>query len=98
MLHGTGVDVPAEDGNNGSIVGFFTTRAVSAADANAAIRAAERLVLAEWETGDYSQANRGSAPTLVAENVSQIGMLARWLKRYGGYSFYTDDDDDEEPA
>ena len=100
MLHGTGIEVPSAEGGEPPIVGFYTSRNVTALDEDVAVRAAADLVKAEWVGGDYAHANRGSVPELVPESVKRIGIYARWLTRTAGYTFYADDDaeDAKSPA
>jgi hypothetical protein len=100
MLHGTGIEVPSAETNEPPIIGFYTSRDVTAADEGVAARAAADLVKAEWVSGDYAHANRGSVPELVPEAVTRIGIYARWLTRTRGYTFYADDDaeDNDSPV
>jgi hypothetical protein len=97
MLHGTGIEVPSAEGDEPPIVGFYTSRDVTASNEDAAVRAAADLVKAEWASGDYADANRGSVPELVPEGMTRIGLYDRWLSRTRGYTFYADDDA-ESPA
>ena len=100
MLHGTGIEVPSVEGDEPPIVGFYTSRDVTASDEGVAVRAAADLVKAEWVSGDYADANRGSVPELAPEGVTRIGLFARWLSRTRGYTFYAADpaEDAESPA
>ena len=100
MLHGTGIEVPSAEGDQPPIVGFYTSRDVTASDEDVAVRAAADLVKAEWVSGDYADANRGSVPELLSEGVTRIGLYDRWLSRTTGYTFYADDDEEdaESPA
>jgi hypothetical protein len=95
MLHGTGIEVPGLDGDGPPIVGFYTSRNVTTADVDGAVEAATAIIRAEWTTGDYASASRGSAPVLTAEGVFSISALKRWFTRVQGYTFYADDDEGE---
>jgi hypothetical protein len=88
LLHGTGISVPPSDGDGAPIEGFYTTRAVTAADADAAVRLASDLIRAEWTTGSYAPSNRGDVPTLSPEQVFEVSFPSRWLKQPRGYTFY----------
>jgi hypothetical protein len=95
LLHGTGILVPPADGAGAPIEGFYTTRAVTAADADAAIRLASALIRAEWTTGSYAPANRGAVPTLSPDQVFEVSFFSRWFNRLGGYTFYEGGDEEE---
>jgi hypothetical protein len=95
MFHGTGIDVPDLSGDGPPIVGFYTSRNVTAASVEGAVETAAAIIQAEWTTGDYASANRGSKPELTAESVFRIGALKRWFTRVQGYAFYADDEDSE---
>ena len=47
MLHGTCIEVPSAETNEPPIIGFYTSRDVTAADEGVAARAAADLVKAE---------------------------------------------------
>ena len=95
LLHGTGIVVPLADGDGAPIEGFYTTRAVTAADADAAVRLASDLIRAEWTTGSYAPANRGAVPTLSPDKVFEVSFFSRWFNRPGGYTFYEGGDEEE---
>jgi hypothetical protein len=95
LLHGTGISVPPADGEGAPIEGFYTTRAVTAADSDAAARVAADLVRAEWTTGSYASANQGAVPTLSPDQVFEVSFLSRWFNRPRGYTFYEGGDEDE---
>ena len=94
VLHGKGINVPAIDGTSDPMLGFFTSRAVTAEDAQSACQAAMRLVANDWARGPYAPSNRGIAPVLVSEDVSEIGWLKRLFSRPKGYAFYSDAEDE----
>ena len=98
LLHGKGINVPAIDGSADPMLGFFTSRAVTASDAQAACLAATRLVANDWAQGPHASSNRGNAPVLVAEEVTEIGWLKRLLSRPKGYAFYSDTEDHDHDA
>lgn len=91
ILSGRGIDLPFE---GDSVVGFFTTRLVRAADMASAESLAKELVLSEWCLGGtYAQANRGSLPALSVEQSLPVGWLAGALRRKpSGYTFYCQED------
>lgn len=95
MLHGKGVEVPPIDGGAVPMIGFFTTRAVTARDADDACRSASEKVLAEWTKGRFAASNRGSMPTLSVERVVEVSLFSRWLRHSTSYIFYANDSDDE---
>ena|SRR5258706_13833179 len=94
IVHGTGIEVPAIGGDEPPMVGFFTTRAVTARDANEASRLAADAIRNEWSVGSYASANRGSAPTLRVDDVFELSFFGRWFKRRRGYTFYAGDSDE----
>ena len=87
ILSGRGIDFPFE---GASVVGFFTTRVVRAADLSAAESQARDLVLSEWRPGGiHAGSNRGSVPVLTIEQSAPVGFLAGIFQRKpSGYSFY----------
>ncbi|MGQ9448020.1 hypothetical protein ACSAMZ_01825 [Xanthomonas citri pv. bilvae] len=91
ILSGRGIDLPF-DGT--SVVGFFTTRVVRAAEPQAAESQAMELVLSEWRPGGtYADTNRGSLPALAVEQSIPLGVLAGIFGRKpSGYSFYRYED------
>lgn len=85
---GTGVLVPHEDSAD-PIVGFYTTRRVWATSPALAEVEAKQLVLDEWTSGQYAQANKGAVPVLNVESIRQVGLLqGLFTKRPTGYAFY----------
>jgi hypothetical protein len=95
LLHGKGISVPAIDGSGDPMLGFLTSRAVTAKDAQAASQAAITLVAREWARGPHASANRGVSPVVIAEEVTEIGWLKRLLSRRRGYAFYSDAEDED---
>jgi len=91
ILSGRGIDLPLEDE---SVVGFFTTRLVRAADLTSAESLVKDLVPSEWCSGGiYAQANRGSLPVLSVEQSIPVGWLAGVFGRKpSGYAFYRHED------
>src|SRR5215212_8834426 len=96
LLHGTGISILREGGEGEAIEGFYTTRAVTAADADTAIRVASDLIRAEWTTGSYAPANHGAIPTLTLEEVFEVSFFSRWFRQPKGYTFYVGGDEDED--
>jgi hypothetical protein len=91
ILSGRGIDLPFD---GASVVGFFTTRLVRAADLPTAESQAIELVLSEWRPGGtYAGTNRGSLPALTIEQSFSVGFLAGVFGRKpSGYSFYRPED------
>lgn len=92
-LSGSGIYLPLEDQSAG-IIGFFTTRQVHAKSLEDAGILAKRRVLSEWQPGTpHAEANKGSPPTLLVEDVWKVGFLVGIFQRdSGGYTFYQRDD------
>ena len=92
--------MPSSENGGRPIVGFFTSRNVTAPDKEAAIHLASGLIEAEWKSGDYAKANSGKLPEIVAEEIERIGVLSKLLERTPGYTFYTEEpsDEDDPPA
>lgn len=91
ILRGQGIELPVE-GEAQPIVGFYTTRAVTAQNPEDAVRIASEIVAAEWRDGEYAALNRGGSPILSAERVFGLSILRRWFGKPKGYSFYTRED------
>ena len=91
-LSGTGVEYQFEDSPD-PVIGFFTTRLVSAPSADEAKLRATELVLREWQPdGEYASANLGGLPALTIEQVWPIGLLQGIFgRRPSGYTFYCHD-------
>jgi hypothetical protein len=98
MLHGKGVLVPALDGSDEPMIGFFTTRVVTARDVHVAQQAAAASVAKAWTHGRYASSNRGSPPVLVAERTIEVSWFSRLFKRSTGYAFYTSAEEEESDA
>jgi hypothetical protein len=98
LLHGKGINVPAIDGSADPMRGFFTSRTVTASDAQAACQAVTRLVANDWATGPHASSNRGGPLVLVVEEVTEIGWFKRLLSRPKGYAFYSDVEDEDHDA
>lgn len=91
VLSGRGISLPF-DGSAQPAVGFFTTRWVSARDAEVAASVAVERVLAEWcGGGEYAI---GGIPDLAIESVTPLAWWAGLLVRKpgAGYSFYRFED------
>jgi hypothetical protein len=98
MLKGTGICIPSVE-DLSSIVGFFTTRTVQATTIEGAEREAQNMVLSEWLSGKYADANMGSMPVLSVESVSRISFLESFRSANAGYSFYLEENkENTEPA
>ena len=80
------------------MLGFFTTRAVTARDAHAASQMAAALVTEGWASGRHAASNRRSPPVLVAERIVEISWLSRLFRRSADYAFYTDAEDEHPDA
>jgi hypothetical protein len=91
ILSGRGIDLPFE---GSSVVGFFTTRVVHAADLPAAESQAMELVLSEWRPGGiYADTNLGALPAVHIEQSFPVGFLVGMFgRKLSGYSFYRYED------
>jgi hypothetical protein len=90
-LSGRGISMPSE-GSADPVIGFFTTRWVTARDAAEATSAAIEVVLSEWRPGgEYAI---GGVPDIEVEAVTALGWWGRLASRSpgGGYSFYCFED------
>jgi hypothetical protein len=93
MVHGDGFALPI--GNGKCARGFFTTRYVAAATAREAKRIATAYVEADWKRLGHDD-TAGSA-TIVIEQIAVLG--DRFLLRSGGgFSFYSETDEDDDTA
>jgi len=89
MMQGTGIEVPNLERGR-PIIGFFTTRLVSAATSSEAESKAKSMVVADWTSGKYAESNKGSVPSLTIESVQACSFLKRLTFKNGGHAFYTD--------
>ncbi len=88
VVEGTGITMPSVPE---PIIGFFTARRVKATDEQSAFEEAKRLILEEWQSGEYLDANMGDIPTLKVDSIRSLGFLERLFSRvkYKGYTFYS---------
>ena len=91
-LSGTGVEYQFE-GSPDPVIGFFTTRLVSAPSSDQAELVAKESVLSDWQPGgECAIANRGGLPALVTKQVWPVGLLRGIFgRRPAGYTFYCHD-------
>jgi hypothetical protein len=91
-LSGTGVEYQFQDSPD-PVIGFFTTRLVSAPTPGEAELRAKELVLRDWQPGgECAAANRGGLPALTVERVWPIGLFKGiFSRRPAGYTFYCHD-------
>jgi hypothetical protein len=94
MMQGVGIEVPNLEGGE-PIVGFFTTRLVSASTSSEAESKAKKMVIADWTAGEYADSNKGAVPQLTVESVQACSFLKRFTFKNGGHAFYTDEDKDD---
>jgi hypothetical protein len=87
MLHAHGIDLPI-DGENRSIGGFYANRVVKVANADVAERIASELLATEWLSGPHAALNRGAAPRIEVDSVSEVSFLRGLFGRRTGYVFY----------
>lgn len=87
IINGHGIDFPF-DGK--TVIGFYTTRKVRAADLSSAEALAKERVLSDWRPeGPYAEDNRGSLPVLLIEQSFPVGWFAGVFGRKpSGYAFY----------
>ena len=87
LLEGEGIEVPSKD-NGPSIAGFFATRLVRAGTADEAEEKAKSMILSEWTSGSYANANKGSLPNLTISSVHKSSFMERFMSKFEGYTFY----------
>ena len=92
-LAGSGISYPSTDGE-APIIGFFTTRLVTAPDRLQAHQLAMEVVLAEWRSGGaYAEGNIGTLPNLIVDESWPVGFLTGiFSRRPSGYTFYAQED------
>jgi hypothetical protein len=88
QINGNGIRLPAQSAGQ-DIVGFFTTRVVRATSEEQAFRDAKELVLKQWISGAYAEANKGSRPEITLEWVKRTNFLDLLFFRGTGYCFYS---------
>ncbi len=88
VVEGTGIKVPSVPE---PIIGFMTTRRVTAADEDSAVDKAKRMILDDWQSSEYGTANIGDTPTLKIDSIRSQGLLERVfsLVPTKGYTFYS---------
>ena len=91
FISGRGISLPFENSADPA-VGFFTTRWVTARDADAAASVAVDRVLSEWRSGGAYAI--GGIPDVAVESVTSLGWWAGLLSRKPGtgYAFYRYED------
>ena len=94
LLNGNGIRLPAQ-APGPDMVGFYTTRVVDAPSEEQAFRNAVNLVLQQWTTGAYAEANTGDKPELTLEGIKRTHFLNRFLFRGTGYCFYPHEEAEE---
>lgn len=95
ILEGTGICIPAIEGEE-PIIGFYTTRRVRADNPAAAAEAAKAKVLKEWESGEYAAVNTGGLPDLKIDRVDELRGFAKIFSNAPtkGYTFYPRTDEE----
>lgn len=88
MVHGTGIRIPALDGD-GEVVGFYRVKKVRAATGPLAVGKALGAVRDDWIVGRC--ASHGASPALKAERVTQVSLLEYLSHRNGAHLFYPDE-------
>jgi hypothetical protein len=73
------------------IIGFYTTRHVKASSAEAASEKVKDVVLSDWRSGVYAQANHGNLPELTIKSVDKIRFIDALRSPNAGYTFYSPD-------
>jgi len=94
LLHGKGIDVDVND-EWGPMIGFFTTRLVQTSSAAEAESAAKNMVLSEWSSGTYAEANKGSLPELSVESIHETNYMETLHLKDTGYSFYCEEEEEQ---
>jgi hypothetical protein len=86
-IHGYGINVA---GKSGTLIGFYTTRAVKAADVESAKEIILRSVLDEWTRGRYKDSNRAGEPNLEIDTIRKVGLFEAIFRcaPISGYTFY----------
>jgi hypothetical protein len=88
ILHGTGIQIPDADGEPPS-VGFYVTRSVRAASAQAAGKRACEMVFRDWTSERYAPFNHGEPPVLTVDSVYASNLLEHLrFRNKGGHAFY----------
>lgn len=87
ILHGTGILLESEDASP-PIIGFYTTRTVSAVSAEEAVEKARRAVRALWASGEYHALNKGALPVLTVDTVKQVSLWQFLRSPNKGHTFY----------
>jgi hypothetical protein len=93
MLEGVGIRFKM-DGYDRDVVGFYTTRMVSAANELDAVLSAKNMIGSEWSKGgEYSSLNCGGDPDLSLVSVKKMHVLSWFFSRKAkGYTFYLSED------
>ena len=91
MVHGAGINIPGEDGED-AIIGFYTTRLVKAETRQEAEIKAKDMIIKEWSSGPCALSNKGSLPKLRIETVTDKTFFDSLRVKNKGYSFYSHGD------
>jgi hypothetical protein len=90
LMHGTGIRIPALEGE-GHLVGFYRVQRVWAATAKVAEERALGAVRHDWVEGRCASYN--ARPALEVDRVTKVSLLQFLSHKNGGHLFYADDDD-----
>jgi hypothetical protein len=88
VVEGRGIRFPVEGTEAGV---FYRIVRVVAANRDVAENEAMTTVRSEWDSGPRARLNRGSAPRLRIEQVSQLPWWHRFLPNRRGYIFAPED-------
>ena len=89
MVHGTGIRIPALDGD-GDVVGFYRVQKVRAPTGAKAKDIALAAVRDDWISG--RRASHNVVPVLEVEQVNEVSLLQYLTHKNGGHGFYPDED------
>jgi hypothetical protein len=89
VLHGTGIRFTLE-GETRPCIGFYTSRSVWASSVEEAVHKANQLVLATWQTEEYTRANTGDLPLLTTDKVEKISVWRALTIPNAGHTFYAE--------
>ena len=88
MLHGTGIRIPALDGD-GDVVGFHRVQKVRAPTGATAESIALNAVRDEWASG--RRASHDVVPVLEVEQVTEVSLMQYLTHKNGAHLFYPDE-------
>lgn len=90
MFHGTKLEIPSSENGGDPVIGFYTTRIVTANDASDAKERGIENLLKEEVVRDFikiTRLNTSLEPTIEVERIDEVSQL-QGQRTYDGFTLY----------